>query len=523
MVNKIAVIALVAIVACPILLGYGMNFQNVAETVYTPDQNSVNVTQLLEDSTAYQYITADPYTMNAQVFSQNQYPLYSTTGSINTSLYMKQYFYQTGETPSPYDPRDVEWYHLEYSNTAGFDITITGTGGNLVPIAQVTDVYYLKDGDNLYITHHNGTVNNYHGVIYVSYAALPAGSATVHYALTAWDTYEKVSQANAFINLIGGYKFNNSIQYNLPSLTNKMVMSLDLYTGVNGSFGLTFGTPAELGINFTKQSGYWSVKVNNGSGPLTEIFQLPINNSSNSVYQMTITNKELRFDYIGGWYMPSFGIANSYATWSYDIDIHDFQYITYHPENPTTVSPTLRMDLVMVRAMDYNIIEDKNYDPSKYQPNNPATTINKIQQYGSSISFGGHTYAVSKKSISIGTHQLSLEGMVFDSVPNGGSYDNRINGTVISTTASPSTITFSGKWLMNVSTDSQSSTTTYHQKWIAGSFAWDGMDTNFLIVGLITSLGVFIALGIYGRKSGAKVWPLMIVCGGAAALFFCLL
>jgi hypothetical protein len=49
------------------------------------------------------------------------------------------------------------------------------------------------------------------------------------------------------------------------------------------------------------------------------------------------------------------------------------------------------------------------------------------------------------------------------------------------------------------------------------------MDDNFLIVGLITCLGVFIGLGIYARKTGKGVIPLLIVCGGAAALFICMI
>lgn len=523
MVSKIAVIAIVAIVACPILLGYAFNFDTVAETTYTPDKKSVNVTQLLEDNTTYQYITSDPYTMNAQIFSQNQYPIYQKFTGAYTSLYMKQYFYQTGQTPPSWDPRNVEWYHLEYSNDSGYDITITGTGGNLVNIGAVTDIYYVKSGDHLYVTHHNGTVNDYHGVIYVSSTALPAGSAAVHYVRSAWSTSEDISNDGAFVNLIGGYQFNKAIQYNLPTLTNKIVMTFDLYTGVNGDFGLTFGSPAELGLNFSKQSGYWSIRMNNGSGPLTEIFQIPIYNSNNSAYQMTITNKEIRFDYIGAWYKPSFGVANSYATWTKSIDIHDFQYVTYHPDNPTTISPTLRLDVAMVRAMNYNIIEDRAYDPVKYRSNNPATTLSKITQYGSSITFGGHTYTVTNKMLNIGTHQIPINGVVFDSVLNDGNYDNRINGSVVSTTATPSTITFNGQWLMIVSTDSQTANTTYSQKWIAGGFAWDGMDTNFLMAGLITTIAAFIGLTIYGSKTRTKIWPLLLVCGGAALLFLLML
>lgn len=98
-----------------------------------------------------------------------------------------------------------------------------------------------------------------------------------------------------------------------------------------------------------------------------------------------------------------------------------------------------------------------------------------------------------------------------------------INNVVVSTTPEPSTITFNGKWSLSIITTSQEQYEYTKTEWIAGSFAWDGIDHNFLMVGMLTCLGVFIALGIYGRRSGAKVLPLMLVCGGAALLFFVML
>ena len=519
MVSKIAVIALVVIVAAPILIGYGLNFETETVTNYKTNNDITDVTPLLKDSTQYQYTTADPYAMNAQVFARNQYPIYQSFGVSNTSLYMKQFVYESGDTPAPFDPRDIEWYHMEYSNS-NLNIVITGTGGNLVPISSVTDVYYLRDGDALRVTHNGGQVNTYNGVIYVSYSnAVSGGYAIVHYTLRAWATYEDVSNATAFVNLIGGYKFNQGIQYNLPSLTNKMVMSLDLYGGENGAFGLTFGSPAQLGVNFTKYADYWRISVNNGSGPLTPIFDLPIYASNDSVYQMTVSNTELRFDYVGKWFMPSFGIANSYRTYSYAINIDDFSAIDYHPENAITISPTLRMDVVMVRTMDYTAIDDELYKPVTIKPTNPATTINNITRYGSSISWGGHTYTVSNKSLTLGTHSIGLDGIVFDSIPNGANYDNRINGTVVSTTPAPSDITFNGVWLMNVQTYSLSPVSSQETKWVAGGFAWNGMDDDFLMVGALVSFAAFVILGIYGRRSGNRVFPLMLVCGGAGLMF----
>ena len=124
----------------------------------------------------------------------------------------------------------------------------------------------------------------------------------------------------------------------------------------------------------------------------------------------------------------------------------------------------------------------------------------------------------------IGNHKIPVKNMVLDSIPNASEgYDNRINGTVISTTPEPSTITFNGKWAASISTVAQDTHTVTKTEWIAGGFAWNGIDHNFLMVGLLTSLGAFIALGIYARRSKGNVLPLMLVCGGAAMIFFVML
>ena len=122
----------------------------------------------------------------------------------------------------------------------------------------------------------------------------------------------------------------------------------------------------------------------------------------------------------------------------------------------------------------------------------------------------------------VGTHQIPVKGLVMSSIPNGaGTYDNKIGNTIVSTTATPSTITFNGVWSASISTQSMESYTYTKTEWIAGEFAWDGMDQNFLIVGLITCLGAFVALGIYARRTrSGGIIPLMIVTGCAAAVFF---
>jgi hypothetical protein len=115
--------------------------------------------------------------------------------------------------------------------------------------------------------------------------------------------------------------------------------------------------------------------------------------------------------------------------------------------------------------------------------------------------------------------------LVLSSILNeDGDYDNMIGGTIISTSATPSTITFNGTWSGSITTQSMESFTYTKPEWNAGSFAWDGMDQNFLIVGLVTCLGVFVALGIYAKKRGSGgIIPLMIAVGCAAMVFYIML
>ena len=183
----------------------------------------------------------------------------------------------------------------------------------------------------------------------------------------------------------------------------------------------------------------------------------------------------------------------------------------------------MRIDSAEYRGFESPVIENVTYTPASFRTN-PSTTIENIYTYGTSIVFGSTTYTVKDKCISIGTHKIPLNGIVFDSVPNElGTYD-RINGDVVSTSANPATIRFNGQWSASVSTLAQDQVTYTKTEWTPGHFGWDGVDQNFLIVGLLTCLGVFIALGIYARKRGTGgIIPLMIVTGCAAAVFFIML
>ena len=74
-VPKIAVIALVAVIAVPILLGYALNLTEVTETGYVMSDDALNVTPLLQDGYDYSYAAANPTDLNLRFFDNGGSPL----------------------------------------------------------------------------------------------------------------------------------------------------------------------------------------------------------------------------------------------------------------------------------------------------------------------------------------------------------------------------------------------------------------------------------------------------------------
>ena len=553
MVSKVAVIALVAVIAVPILLGYALNLTETTETDYKVSGDPVNVTPLLNNSVDYTYIQANAYQLNTdfKVTDHSTYPAYSKTTTAKTSL-KGNIAYTTGtniiSSGALISNYDALSYIASYTMSSGY-ITLT-----------------YKTSDN--VTH---TVNYFHsfihdystGTSYISYYTSDAATSyTAESNVVQILGFAKTGSYNGmmyvfydypgesvYIDLAGGFRTasnftNNDALIELPDYTKSYTLTVNLdsitdsnYTFVIGNYGYMAG-----GFKKTTVGGdvSWQAFISNSGW--FDIYYDP--NRSDNTYQVYLesnidhtigtndyynTHTEIR--YVGGW--PNLiGEANYYNKYSYDSTLvlpsstPGFSYIAI--ESYTTgvfYTPKVRVDSANFRGTELQVIGDSTYAPADFK-SNPATTITSINKYGSSLTFGGTTYTVSKEGkITIDGHAVPVKDLVFSSVPNaGGTYDNKIGNTLISTSAAPSTITFGGKWSASVSTDSMESYTYTHTEWNAGKFAWDGINQNFLIVGLITCLGVFIALGIYAKKKGSGgLIPLMIAVGCAAMVFFVML
>ena len=188
-------------------------------------------------------------------------------------------------------------------------------------------------------------------------------------------------------------------------------------------------------------------------------------------------------------------------------------------------NPILRVDRTQSLAGSFPVIKNNTLTPSTLYPDMASygVQLSHVDMAGTSIVFGSNTYTVTNKTITVNNKTIDLEGSVWRSVYDGVEYVNTINGTVVSTTSNPTTMRFNGSWSTIVELQHMDVVTWTHTEWIPGKFAWNGIDANFCIVGLIASAGAFVGLGMYGARSGAKVGKLMLVCGAMAFVFIALM
>lgn len=565
MVSKITVIALVAIVAAPILLGFGMNFETANTERYAPNDDPLNVTNLLAQGTTFDYVEADNYSLNANRFytrnipdsshpTPGSYPTYQKTTTADSSL---KYKYETGqynggETGHLYGTDTFSsfvHYQANFIYTSGFptdkylsaNISYTSGGQTLTThLDRVYSVIWESGEKRAYISTYADNAGNT-GLI-----STVANATQIQYIVGSgplyctWQVHNVKNTGNTNIDINGGFKIPKDLtHWSLTNQVHNITMTLDLGSMVSDSV-LYIGP---LAINKTSAGRVyacnWDERLPGGVIPIhptmTELYYDPVNTTDNC-YQFTWDNASdtMKLDYVGQW--PNrMGIAQSYLHYE----------IAYEPSNPdpvniafrstagntivqqnaftlknTAESPVIRMERALVKGFEYPVISDATYNPGTFR-SNPGTTIMDITKYGTSITFGSNTYAVDNKdgTITLNGHKVPVNNLALTSHWNGARYDNAISGTVVSQSSTPATITFNGDWGASIETRSYDVTTVTETKWVPGQFSWDGVDTNFKLVGLMSSIAVFIGLSLYGRRSGARVLPLLVVCGGAALMF----
>lgn len=550
MVSKIAVMALVAVVAVPILLGYGMNIQTENYTSWEPNTDeSVNVTEYLlnvTDTSKRNYTVADPYLFNSNGFYRNDafvYPRYLSFTSNNTTVPLNGATgYPTGNNIQIVDSNTE---YLQLIVNGGYDANnyyrFTITYNDLVQ-GIISETF---DNVKTFIWRSTGGVNHvdisFHGGA-SSIDDVRAVSAQLIGTSPGFYQEWNETSSGSYADISKGWVLNDDYPISTSSSSSRsrttiqpdgickdMVLSfnLDSITDPDYWLGFYLGTSTiRYHIQLMKEtvsneaSWYYQIYGDDERHPLFYDPNIPSN-----TYQLYLTSTGGEFRYVGSW---SETIGTKPALITYPFTFDEGAYYWPVPDALPSIgifgqTPHTRIETAMVAAYEYRVIRDTVYDPVTFK-GNPSTELKDISMYGKTLEYGGNTYEVKSGNITLGTRDIPLSDITFRSEhKENNTYDNFINDIFISNTLAPSTIGFNGDWIMSVITSPQETVEKNDTKWVPGSFAWNGIDDNFIMAGLFTCVGAFIALGLYGRRSGARVLPLMLVCGGGAFMFLLML
>lgn len=556
MVSKIAVVAIVAIIAAPILVGYGMNFETETDTRYVKDGNAVNVTALLTNDTMYTYTNANINELNSDNLAivdwdhneQGWMPVYVGRSTVKSSLPYAVGTLAASDNLTTLDYLVVDNYAAGSGSTLSIAVRAQPNPPDGVIITynydHVIGIYWNKIDNQIIVSYYSGnsryvrTIEGAIGINYTNYSGIRA----------YWSSTNSVNNPNyTYVQFDKGWRFPNTydtppfIRYSTPSKANDMLVTFNL-----DSAGPTENTFRfiEYGTGQSNDSYHSIILEKDTSSGSTEWYayyqqrptervKVPYNlDISNNSYQIWFTRDGAELRYIGAWHdtlgESNYFWANKFSWLAGPWVFPDDEYITGFRIDGNAEAPPyfhtdmiFRVDAANVMANTYQSIHDVTYDPQGMtNKENPATQIKDIVKTGTSITFGGNTYTVTDGKITINGRAVPIRDMTFSSTVNDqGMYDNTISGTLVSQTAAPSQIVFGGSWVMGVSTYAQDTEEYTVTHWVPGKFAWQGVDSNFITVGLMASVAAFIALAMYGRRSGAKVLPLLLVCGGAAFVF----
>ena len=523
MVNKITVIALVLIVAAPILIGYAMAYKEVEKTGWSEGAET-NVTELLNNEIAWSYVDSNPYSMNTRNIydfsfeSGPAYPYYNKIQSTPlTTLPMSR------ATLAANTQYNIDSFGTAFWESGTRDVQINYINASMVATTvSITDVASVEWG--------GFTQGGNSPTISGTYLDEDNELQTFKYYQAKWinfsdDVTIEAATGNTYADLSYGWRVMTSTAYDNYTVP---VWSVGGYETDSVIFTMDLGgtDPYDFEIIYPDGSYTTVSMIYNGTNLYINGTKVPcVANgatlaASGNVWQIVLTPDGILLNYVKFW-PDQFSIAKAY--YSKEISARYSSNNTYKGIS-LQEGITYRADRANVRSMHYPVIEDNTYDPLSILMDDSASyriQLSNLDQIGSSITWGGETYTVTDGSITLHNKKIKLDKLELDSVYLDGVRSNRINGTEISTGSN--TITFNGTWSIVVKQTPLNYETWTATEWQPGEFAWNGVDQSFALMGLITCAAAFVGLGMYGKRSGAKVGTLMLVCGAAAFVFLALL
>ena len=539
MVSKIAVTAIVLVVAVPILLGYGMAFKEVTKSSWDPTGESVLITDVITNDMDYSYVTLDTYSANSALYIPGHFesgygitPAYPNKTTAATLLGYSEVFNEVRDrTAGAGETINVSKTYTSYKwdiISATFDIdtpinaTFTHLDETTTTINGITDLY--SSGSNFigYVGNAEFTQTNV-----TAFTLSSATTFTAYQKVTLLGTGASALYQYQYPNTAYGWTIPTNMIYGVPgNSANYAVLTID-FSDLEGTYTYSANTasgssPIPLTITRHNSTGTDDPSYMEVNGEYMYLKTDPDGTISENgnVYQIVFNKKSYTVNYIGN--MPTMG-TEAYAYSSVNIP-YGSGIDTELQSISISSGPVYRTDVYTVRSNNYPVISDGSYTFGTLSGKiSSQLELSKPEITGTSITLAGETFNANGIYLKISGKSVSMDGLKIRSYFEDGVYHNSIGNHDLPDTNQPLEITFNGVWYLGVKETALEYNEWQSTEWQPGEFAWNGVDSSFALMGLITCAAAFVGLGMYGKRSGAKVGTLMLVCGCAAFVFLALL
>lgn len=501
--KAIAAIALTLIIAVPIGLGYVLAF-NEEETVNWETTDQFNVSDyLLNHSTPYMTAYSGP-SNNTELIEGGSAiapgytvaPKYVSTSSTVSSTQL----YHVGTVRIQLNPGDwtpivtsYETYTISLSTNSFIRFSLAGGSTYTMSITSPVYANVLRDGHVWVGEEH---ITNVTGIS----VKFPSDVENLRLSVkTYYDQYADVSAgwkvSDDTINAGSFWRWFNT--YSNSSVT--MLVNL----GDSSDFTLQPDSAAH------------SVHIKRDAG-LTTVNDQPL--GAYSSIQILMDSSGYTVTGITAW--PTMGQpATPLNSITVGEVIPPFTFVTITPTGDG--SEIYRVDSAQIVAGSFPTTKDYTLSLSDLFPDSlMSLKLNSIGVYGDSLTVGGVELPVTDGKVHVDGKNVSLKGAVISFLPDEeGWLSCYINGRDLGIhfAALPS-VTFGGEWSLTAIAFKVEQVAGTSVEWHAGDF---GLDQGGIIAaGLLTCIGAFVFLGMYGKASGTKIGLLAVVCGGAAIVLF---
>lgn len=604
--GKVASIALVLIVAIPLLLGYCLNLTEEEITGWE-STDSVNMTDTMLNSSSPVFVTSYAPHNNSEIYARITYPgagvteygvyspAFSSTGSVYTSIpaYRTVSATYTLNTPTVTttegtdmgtysevtfsNPHHTPYLYIQASELSQLNYAGASDLGTYWQFVARNGVQYIST-DNTDGSLAEGTYSSSVIVLSDRYPTYRYVTNTYTQLEIATDyAFTQVSPAVFKIEDSGGRVYYNSITnsdgVSVSKTGDTLIIGSSVYTGVSAvyiassSSTIYYTYTEQIADTYANPSYGWTTNISSGnvvqpywqngqtnqsvrmmmSISTGEYLDLQVVNGSDSSDTVSIRNtagvitvngtelgtytylcaditgKGLTLSGLNAW-PDMFAAPNVINSVSVDFANALDTFMRIYLSGSNTIE--YRVDSAVIQSGTFATTTDYTLDMGALWPGKSfSVTIPNIGIYGDTVTFGGQSYAVTDGAITVNGQTVRLLKCAFSSTYNEdrGEWTNAINGYTVSADTVPSSVYFGGEWSFIVTAYAMEETTSTELVWHAGEFAFNGFDSNFALLGLVSCVGVFIALGIYGQRSGAKVGTLLLICGCAGLLFLAMI